>query len=242
MTLPLSVVVFAYNEETNVPLVLPAIHAWLRGRGAPYELIFVDDGSTDATAERARQVLAGDAACCVVSHPRNGGIGAALKTGYRHATLPWFSFLPCDGQIPCTELDALCRAAESACVPVVFSVYRNRDDGLMRKVLSQGVRALIYAVHGVVMRSDGPYLVARELFHPELLQSDTFFLNFEFPIRMLREQKPYRVVTIECQQRLSGRSKSTGWKRIAGVARDLVHLKLRLAREASGSGTCARAR
>ena len=141
------------------------------------------------------------------------------------------TFLPCDGQIPVGQLGILTDAAMRKGVPLVFSVYRARDDGMHRKVLSAGVRALIFAVHGVVMRTDGPYLFRRELFDPDLLEPDTFFLNFEFPIRALRGGKPYATVSIECVPRISGQSKSTGWKRIAGVARDLVGVKLRVRRE-----------
>ena len=230
-SLPLTMVVFAYNEATNVPVVLPQILAWLRARRGPYQLVFVDDGSTDETRERALAVCADDSHCIVRSHPRNRGIGAALKTGVRAATQDWVSFLPCDGQIPVGEIGVLTNAAVRDSVRVVFSVYRARDDGFHRKVLSAGVRGLIFAVHGVQMRSDGPYLFRRELFDADLLRPDSFFLNFEFPIRMLRAHERYATETIECVPRISGVSKSTGWKRIAGVGRDLIELRWRLLRE-----------
>jgi dolichol-phosphate mannosyltransferase len=228
--LDLALVVVAYNEATNVPVVLPEILAWLRARRGAYELLFVDDGSTDATRAAAERVCAGDARCRVLAHPRNAGIGAAIKTGVRAATAPWVTFLPCDGQIPVGGLDALTAAAVREGVRVVFSVYRARDDGAHRKLLSAGVRAIIRGVHGVAMRSDGPYLFRRELFDADVLVPDTFFLNFEFPIRMLRAREPHATVTIECVPRISGTSKSTGWRRIAGVARDLLGLKVRLLR------------
>ena len=113
-------------------------------------------------------------------------------------------------------------------VRLVLSVYRDRDDGLHRKVLSGGVRALIRGMYQIRLRSDGPYLFRRELFSRETIRSDTFFLNFEFPIRMLRQGEPHSTVTIECVPRRSGSSKSTQWKRIVGVARDLVALRLQI--------------
>lgn len=222
----MSLVVFAYDEAENVPAVLGEIVAWLRRRGGDDELIFIDDGSRDGTAAAARAVLSGVTGARVVSHERNLGIGAALKTGVRAATRPWVTFLPCDGQIPPAELDKLCAASDG--VDVVLSVYRARDDGLHRKILSGGVRGLITALHGVRLRSDGPYLFRRELFDADLLAPDTFFLNFEFPIRILRDGRRIETVTIECVPRRAGTSKSTGLRRILGVARDLVDLRLRL--------------
>jgi glycosyltransferase involved in cell wall biosynthesis len=228
--LPLSLIVFAFNEALNVPSVLPEILDYLRARTGPWQLVFVDDGSTDETAERVKEVFAGDERCTIVRHDRNCGIGAALKSGRQAATQPWMTFLPCDGQIPVSELDKLCDEAVRADVEVVFSVYPHRDDGLHRTILSAGVRALIYAVHGVRMRSDGPYLTRTSLFRPEVLEPDTFFLNFEFPIRVMRDRVRFSTVEVLCVPRRAGHSKSTGWKRIAGVARDLVNLKLRLLR------------
>lgn len=227
----LSLVVFAFNEEESVPHVLPEILAWLRARTHPWELVFVDDGSSDRTLELARTVVGDDPRCKVFSLGANRGIGGALKAGVRSASMPWVTFLPCDGQIPVGELDVLLRAADARGVDVVFSVYRDRDDGMLRKVLSAGVRGLIRAVHGVTMRSDGPYLFRRALFNARELAPDTFFLNFEFPIRVLRRGVSYAVETIECVPRQRGVSKSARLKVVGRVARDLVDLRLRLARE-----------
>jgi glycosyltransferase involved in cell wall biosynthesis len=226
--LPLSLVVFAYNEASNVPGVLAEIVAWLEARGAPFQLLFVDDGSTDGTGDAARAVLGGRPQGQVLRHERNRGIGAALKTGVRAATLPWVTFLPCDGQIAPTSLDTLLSAAQAQDLDVVFSVYLDRDDGWHRTAMSAGIRALIQAMFRVNMRSDGPYLFRRELFDPDVLLPDTFFLNFEFPIRSLRQGLRHAIVQIPCAPRRSGTSKSTGLKRVAGVARDLLSLRLRL--------------
>lgn len=224
--LPLSLVVFAFNEVDNVPTVLPEIVAWLTARDAPWQLVFVDDGSSDGTLAAARAVLGDDPRCTAFSLGTNRGIGGALKAGVASATQPWVTFLPCDGQIPVEELDHLCAAVEDG-VDVVFSVYENRDDGAHRKLLSAGVRGLIRAVHGVTMRSDGPYLFRRARFDVRQLVPDTFFLNFEFPIRALQAKWSTRTVTIRCVPRRAGVSKSARWKVIYRVARDLVDLKRR---------------
>jgi len=207
--------------------VLREIHSWLRSKGEQHELIFVDDGSTDGTLAAAREVLAGDPRATAFSLGANRGIGGALKAGVASATQPWVTFLPCDGQIPPEELDVLLAEAERSDSDVLFSVYRDRDDGLLRKVFSAGVRGMIRAVHGVTMRSDGPYLFRRELFSARELVPDTFFLNFEFPIRAMQRRVRSSVVTIECVPRRAGQSKSAGWRTVYRVGRDLLDLKRR---------------
>ena len=232
MTSPdLSVIMFAFNEEANIAPVLTELRTWLAEHEPRAEIVFVDDGSSDQTSAEAANALEG-AAHQLLRHETNRGIGAALKTGVRAAKGEWVTFLPADGQIAPDAIGALRAAASRERADVVFSVYDHRDDGLHRKILSAGVRSLILLVHGVRMRSDGPYLFRHELFDPDKLVPDTFFLNFEFPIRMLGARIPAAVVTIECRPRRSGHSKSTGLKRIIGVAQDLLDLRVRRVREA----------
>lgn len=226
----LSVILFAFNEEDNIAPVLLELRQWLSKHEPSAEIVFVDDGSSDGTSTEASKALAG-APHQLLRHDSNRGIGAALKTGVRSAKGDWVTFLPADGQIAPDAIGTLRNAAARDRSEVVFSVYDHRDDGLHRKVLSAGVRALIFMVHGVRMQSDGPYLFRRSLFDADQLVPDTFFLNFEFPIRILGAGVPTTVVTIACRPRRSGQSKSTGLKRIYGVAQDLLELRIRRVKE-----------
>jgi dolichol-phosphate mannosyltransferase len=225
----LSVIVFAYNEAQNIAPVLAELLDYLGRHHPDTEIVFVDDGSRDNTCEVARAALSGWRAK-VCRHEHNRGIGAALKTGVRACEAAWVTFMPADGQIEPAAIGTLLAAGGDG-VDVVFSTYDQRDDGLHRKLLSLGVRLLVLAVHGVVLHSDGPYLFRRALFRPEELPPDTFFLNFEFPIRALIQGWRTRQVVIQCRQRRAGVSKSTGLRRIVGVARDLVDFRLRRLRE-----------
>ncbi len=222
----LALVLFAYNESENVRPVLAELCAWLDAHEPDTEILFVDDGSKDDTLEVARSALAGRRAT-LLRHDTNRGIGAALKTGVSAAAAPWVTFMPADGQIEPDAIAVLREAARDGQTEVVLSVYDDRNDGFDRKVLSFGVRALITLVHGVRLRSDGPYLFKRNLFDPAQLKPDTFFLNFEFPIRALAAGIRTRTVTIRCRPRIAGVSKSTGLKRVWGVAKDLVDLRVR---------------
>ena len=227
----LSVIMFAFNEQSNIEPVLAELRAWLAEHEPSAEVVFVDDRPWDETSPAASNALRGTPHQ-LLRHDTNRGIGAALKTGVRTARGRWVTFLPADGQIAPDAIGTLREAAADASADVVFSVYDHRDDGLHRKILSAGVRGLIFLVHGVRMQSDGPYLFRHELFDPDKLVPDTFFLNFEFPIRVLSAGVPSTVATIQCRPRRSGRSKSTGFKRIFGVAQDLLDLRVRRTKEA----------
>lgn len=84
-----SVVIPAYNESVSISSVVTAMASVARWR----EIIVIDDGSTDDTAERARE-----AGAMVVRHPYNKGNGAAVKTGIRQASGEFVLIIDGDGQ------------------------------------------------------------------------------------------------------------------------------------------------
>lgn len=227
----LSIIVFAYNEAQNVEPVLAELRAWLDEHEPGAQIVLVDDGSSDETAVHAERALSG-ARHRVLRHERNRGIGAAIKTGVAAATGQWVTFLPADGQIEPGAIGTLRAAALREQADVVFSLYADRNDGLDRTVLSWGMRALVHVIHGVRLESDGPYLFRRALFAPEQLPSDSFFLNLEFPIRMLAAKQRIATVTIRCRPRRAGASKSAKAKVVLRVARELVAFRVRRLLEA----------
>lgn len=227
----LSIIVLAYNEADNVPVTMTELHDWVAAQpetklnSSAIEVVFVDDGSEDDTAKQAAAALDG-IPYQLIEHTTNRGMGAGIKSGTAVARGERVTFMPADGQIPTEAIRTLLDAADEH-TDVVFSVYDRRDDGLDRKLLSFGVRALILFVHGVQMRSDGPYLYRRTLLDPEQLESDTFFLNFEFPILALRSGLRTKVVTVECRPRFAGVSKTANARKVWGVGRELVALRWR---------------
>ncbi|MCZ6515330.1 MAG: glycosyltransferase family 2 protein [Acidobacteria bacterium] len=81
----LSVVVPAYNERENVAPLLERIHKALKKKGFPYEIIVVDDGSTDGTFERLRQAQQTDPCLRVGRFAENRGQTHAMAAGFRLA-------------------------------------------------------------------------------------------------------------------------------------------------------------
>jgi polyisoprenyl-phosphate glycosyltransferase len=95
----ISVVIPAYNEETNVPAVFRAIRKSMPGSEV-CEIIFVDDGSSDATAERVRNLCAEDSVVRLIRFGRNFGQQSALLAGLEAARGAAVITLDCDLQHP----------------------------------------------------------------------------------------------------------------------------------------------
>ena len=95
----LEVVMAAHNEEGAVGDV---VRACRRVLGPEVEILVVDDGSSDRTAEEARE-----AGARVTSLPRNGGKGAAMRVGIGQSRANWLIFLDADGQDDPAEIPLL---------------------------------------------------------------------------------------------------------------------------------------
>lgn len=74
----------AFNEEKDIAALLDRVEAVMRARGCPYQVVVVNDGSTDATARAAREASA-RLPVDLIEHDRNRGLGQALLTGLTHA-------------------------------------------------------------------------------------------------------------------------------------------------------------
>ncbi|HDS84537.1 MAG TPA: glycosyltransferase family 2 protein, partial [Phycisphaerales bacterium] len=97
---PVSLSVFfpCWNEQEAIePLTRKAVDV-LESIGADYEIIIVDDGSTDRTGEITDRLAAENKRIRVVHHPTNRGYGAALQSGFRAASRDWVFYTDGDGQ------------------------------------------------------------------------------------------------------------------------------------------------
>lgn len=106
---PISVIIPAYNEEEAIGAQVADISSVLRSHRITYEVIVIDDGSHDRTAEFA---LKTDAR--VIKHPENRGYGAALKTGITAAKYETIIMIDADRTYPAEQIPSLLDKLEAA--------------------------------------------------------------------------------------------------------------------------------
>ena len=142
----LSVVVPVRNEAENVLPLVEEIHAALEGK-SEFEVIYIDDGSTDATPRRLAEALALHPRLRVLVHGERCGQSAALITGFRAARGEWIATLDGDGQNDPADIPRLLAARDSegrVRLQLVSGFRRKRNDVWLKRVASRianGIRA-----------------------------------------------------------------------------------------------------
>ncbi len=151
-----TVVIPAYRLEGVIRSTVEGVSRVLGGHGVPHELIIVDDGSGDGTAEDA--VRACPSGLCVrmsvLSYCRNRGKGFALSVGALHATAPYTAFIDGDGDI-CPQQLLLILPPLIRWDAVITSKYHPQarlDASPLRKVLGNAFRLLTTLLTGVGIR------------------------------------------------------------------------------------------
>jgi len=105
----LSVVIPAYNEEMAIVQTITAVNDALSQLPTSYDIVVVDDGSTDSTAERAESTGAR-----VIRCEDNGGYGSALKRGIAAGNSEFIAIIDADGTYPAADLLAMFETAQHA--------------------------------------------------------------------------------------------------------------------------------
>ena len=155
----LSVVIPVYNEAATLTDLHARLARVLKEIGRPCEIVFVDDGSTDRSAELLRALHAQDPTVRVVRFNRNYGQHAAVFAGMEHTRGDVVVTLDADLQNPPEEIPALLRRLEDG-FDVVGGARVNRHDAWFRRSASRLVNRATSAIVGVRMTDYGCMLRA----------------------------------------------------------------------------------
>ncbi|HZP37030.1 MAG TPA: dolichyl-phosphate beta-glucosyltransferase [Methylomirabilota bacterium] len=198
-----SIVIPAYDEAVRLPGFLKDVLAYFEERDETFEVVVVDDGSTDGTAERVREVAVTRAAVVVHALDRNRGKGAAVRAGMARARGALRLMADADGATPIAEVARL-EAALRAGADVAVGSRILEDPGVARQVrihrwLSGHVFNFLVRRVGAVGVADtqcgfklfrGP--VAEDLF--PRLGTDGF--GFDVELLLLARRRGYRVTEV----------------------------------------------
>jgi len=230
----LSIVLPAYNEEANVESAVERVSTVAQQLGMDYEIILVNDGSTDRTGEIARELMQRIPNFRLVEHYPNRGYGGALKAGFAAATKDLIVFVPADNQFDFGEINRLLERIEEA--DIVSGYRARRQDPFIRKLNAFGWNTLVRLLFGYLCRDIdcGFKLFRREVLKHVNLVSDGAMIDTEFLAGAKARGFRIAEVPVTHLPRVAGEATGANLGVILRAFRDLVRFRLRLSRELRG--------
>ena len=237
MTEGISVFFPAYNDEASIAGLVGEALALLPSLTDDFEVIVVDDGSTDGTAVVLERLAREDPHVRVVRHQVNRGYGAALRTGFASATKDLVFYTDGDGQYDVRELTLL-RPLLAEGVDIVNGYKIQRADGWQRKAIGAAYNGLAHLLFSIPIRDvdcDFRLLRRRAVEQVELVSSSGS-ICVELVHKLHRAGCVFAEVPVRHRPRVHGRSQFFTFRRVARTALDLLSLWLRVAAPGRVSG------
>jgi glycosyltransferase involved in cell wall biosynthesis len=217
-----------YNEQENVRRTVEKALDVLDKLDADFEIIIVDDGSSDATGQIADEIAGQDGRVKVVHHNCNLGYGAALQSGFKTAAKELVFYTDGDGQFDIHEMPPLLSLMEQY---DIVSCYRlNRRDSIIRKINGWCWTKLVCLMFGLKIRDiDCAFkLYKREIFDKIEMSSTGALIDAEILARAAR--KGYRITQkgVHHYPRASGRQSGASIRVILRAFKELFKLQSRI--------------
>lgn len=149
-TTSLSVIFPAFNEEKNIENTITNSLNYLNTKFKDFEIIIVDDGSTDSTAVVVKKYGDKYNNILLVKHDVNRGYGQALKTGFDSASKQFIFFMDSDGQFDISEIDNFIDHVKDS--NILLGYRHNRADPIMRTINALLYHAYLRIVFGLKVR------------------------------------------------------------------------------------------
>jgi glycosyltransferase involved in cell wall biosynthesis len=227
----LSVVVPVHDEEAAIGEVVRALVPEVARVASRFEVVVVDDGSTDDTAGVLEQLARTTPCLRVVRHGANRGYGAALRSGFGVARYAWVLVIDGDGQFDPAELGCFVAALDGH--DGVIGYRARRADPLLRRVNTAAWNGLVRRLFGLTTRdlNCAFKLLPTALVQDRLLVADGAVISAEILVRAARAGYRLAEVPIEHRPRRAGRASGARLHVVARAGVELLRLYRRTRRE-----------
>lgn len=221
----------AHNEEANLEALVEEALAVLPGLADEFEVIAVNDGSRDRTAEIVDRLAAANARVRAIHHEVNRGYGAALRSGFAAARFPLICFLDGDRQFKVEDLGRLIERLQAQERPDVVLGYRlQRADPAIRLLYARIYRLCLRAFFGLRVRDPdcACKLFRREALEGIRLESGGAFMTAELLIKLRERGRRLVEVGVPHYPRTAGSPTGARPSVVLRAVKDFWLLRLRL--------------
>jgi glycosyltransferase involved in cell wall biosynthesis len=216
-------VVPCFNEQDNVAATVQSIRAGVRSE-RPFEIVLVDDCSTDQTLARMHALAKDDPRIRVLHNPVNLSLGGAYKRGIGVAQAEHVMMIPGDDGFPAESIAEILRHAGEA--DIVIPVVANPGVRTwFRAVASKGFTTLLNWLFWLsVGYYNGAVLHRTALLNTIEIKTDSFAYQAEALVKLIARGATYVHCYVSIQERPAGRSSALSMKNQIAVWRTIGHL------------------
>jgi len=215
----------AYNDAGTIPSMVIAADMTLRSQTDDYEIIVINDGSSDYTAEVLEELKRSYPRLKVVHHQKNRGYGGALRSGFATASKDLIFYTDGDAQYDPREMTLLLEAMTPD-VDVVNGYKLKRSDPLHRIVIGKLYHWTVKTAFGLVVRDvDCDFrLIRRNVFDKVRLERNSGVICVEMMKKIQDAGFKIAQVPVSHYHRAYGRSQFFNFRRVFRVGVDLIRL------------------
>ena len=218
-----SFVVPCFNEEENVAATVGSVRDAMGARDH-YEIVLVNDASTDHTLERMQALAAADRHIRVFDNPVNLGFGGSYKRGARAATATYVMMLPGDDGFPAQSIAEIVSHAGEA--DIIIPIVTNPGArSALRAFASRGFTSLLNWMFWLnVGYYNGAVLQRNHLLRGIEIRTNSFAYQAEALVKLIARGATYTHCYVRIQDRAAGRSSALSLKNQVAVWKTIVHL------------------
>ena len=236
----ISVFVPAHNEARNLEGAIQDIVQAAKDRFNDYEILLVDDGSTDGTGELADRLATANPRIRVIHVSPKGGIARGYRTALASATKRYFAFLPGDREIASSSIRAIFEAVGSADLVLPFHA-NSEARPWYRRMLTWTSTTMLNTLFSQRLRYyQGPAVYPTELARALPSRSTGFYFLTEMLVNALHRGCGYVEVGLIHQERAFGKSKAVSLSNIGRALTAIARLWWTIRVQRSRSGGYAR--
>jgi glycosyltransferase involved in cell wall biosynthesis len=205
----LSVVIPMFNERESIEGTVAAVQAVLASHGAGYEIVIVDDASTDGSCALAEALAGRDGRIRILRHPRNRTLGGALRTGFGAARNELVLYTDADLPVDLRVLPQALALLETSGADVLVGYRLNPGAaGARRALYTRAYNGLIRGLFGLQVRdvNFAFKLFRRRLLDAVTLRSEGSFIDAELLLEARRAGARFEQLGLHYQPRTRGRS------------------------------------
>lgn len=220
----LTLIIPALNEEAVVRDVVEQVLAQVEGKVRDYEVILINDGSTDSTGEVMEQLARERRKLRVLHNPGNIGLGASYRRGVKEARHQYVMLLCGDGGFPASSLPAVFEKIGHADIVIPYMSNLRQLKTPVRYLLSRGYTALLNFLFGFQLRYYNGLPVHRaDLLRRVTVTSTGFGFQGEVLVKLLKSGCSHVQVAVLGAEH-TRRSMALRPSNLISVAKTLIHL------------------